>query len=517
MNQQIWDLYKTSERGKTYINLFSFDPEIERLEDKTESIFHHFQEYIGYEEHQDIFIDICELVILNIEYQEIFLKEKETKSEYFKRLIENLEIADFKLSPDGNSLNKDDKIFINKQDYRSLNAIVPHISLILYFYGAVPFYPILFKAQFDILIKIFDVLGIPFPELPSKVDKKERILYYNDLNEKIEKFANQYNLSPAETCACLYDFSFMLLNEVESSNELPEPMNVWLTGGSKYDYSDFLKNPTEGKSLIWAGNENTKRGDIIVVYVTSPYSAIQSIWRADTDGSITPFNFYQSRIRITKGITIPHIKNRELKEDSYFSNVSIVKRNFQGVNGVKLSTTDYQQLLRIIKSKGFDTNILPQLYSPDFEKHNNIYLEKDVEEKLLIPLLEKLGYTSADWSRQLSQKAGRNVKIIPDFVFLAKGEHLFQNAPMIIEAKLDFTSNIEKTKSYNQALSYARMMKSTVLGICDKHRLLIYKEKNGYFDRFNPSFENYWQNLNDAEVFSELKQLIGKDFINKNN
>ena len=86
---------------------------------------------------------------------------------------------------------------------------------------------------------------------------------------------------------------------------------------------------------------------------------------------------------------------------------------------------------------------------------------------------------------------------------------------MVIEAKFDISSNIERTKSYNQALSYARMMKSSVFGICDKDRLIIYKEHKGYFDRFKPAFEKHWQNINDEEVFRQLKLLIGKEAIDK--
>ena len=123
----------------------------------------------------------------------------------------------------------------------------------------------------------------------------------------------------------------------------------------------------------------------------------------------------------------------------------------------------------------------------------------------------KLGYSETDWTRQLSQKAGRKEKAIPDFVFLPKGEVHFQNAPMVIEAKFDMSSNIERTKSYNQALSYARLMKSPTFGICDKDRLIIYKEKKGGFDRFAPTFEKHWQSINDAETFRQLKLLIGRD------
>ncbi|MBK9256413.1 MAG: hypothetical protein IPM42_13080 [Saprospiraceae bacterium] len=274
-----------------------------------------------------------------------------------------------------------------------------------------------------------------------------------------------------------------------------------------------LQNPIKGEKSVWTCNENTKRGDIIVMYVLSPFSSIQSIWRADIDGVYTPFNYYNSRTKVTGGTIIPRITLTELKADPYFSQLGITRKNFQGVNGVQFSANDYKELQRLLKDKDFDISILPQLYRPDLEIEGNLKNEKDVEEKLLIPLLKKLGFAEADWTRQLSQKAGRKEKAIPDFVFLPKGEIHFQNARLVIEAKFDMSSNIEKTKSYNQALSYARMMKSSIFGICDKDRLLIYKEHKGHFDRFKPTFEKHWQNINDAEVFRQLKLLIGKDAI----
>jgi hypothetical protein len=307
----------------------------------------------------------------------------------------------------------------------------------------------------------------------------------------------------------------MLIEEENIEADLPEPTNIWFTGGSKEDYETFLKEPKQGAKSVWTCNENTKRGDIIVMYVRTPYSCIQSIWRADIDGVYTPFNYYNSRTRVTNGIVTPHITINELKADSYFSQLPIVRKNLQGVNGVQFSATDYKELQRLLKEKGFDVSVLPQLYHPDLELVGQLKTEKDVEEKLLIPLLNKLGYSETDWTRQLSQKAGRKEKAIPDFVFLPKGEIHFQNAPMIIEAKYDMSSNIERTKSYNQALSYARLMKSSVFGICDKDRLIVYKEKNGYFDRFKPVFEKHWQSINDAETFRQLKLLMGKEMIEK--
>jgi hypothetical protein len=100
------------------------------------------------------------------------------------------------------------------------------------------------------------------------------------------------------------------------------------------------------------------------------------------------------------------------------------------------------------------------------------------------------------------------------FCFFPKGEIHFQNAPLLIEAKYDMTQ-FRRMKSYNQALSYARMMRATIFAICDKDSIIIYKEIDNNFNRFKPTFEKHWQNLNDAETFNNLKKIIGREYIRK--
>lgn len=514
MNKNIWNLYKESERGKEVIASFVFDREKDSLEKKVKEISKKYSEYLGGVNAERYFSHNCALVINSVFADKLFITADENAFEYFTRLIDNLEICRVEQNANGELIRKaNERPLILRKNYKVFCSILSEISLILYLYGDLFFIPILFREQFDVFMKILDVLDIPMPELPAKSDKRGRLLLYNELNKNITKFAEENNLSSEETCACIYDFAFMLFEEYPRQIEIPEPTNIWLTGGSKDDYKTFLQNPTEAATSVWTCNENTKRGDIIIMYVVSPYSCIQSIWRADIDGVYTPFNYYNSRTRATNGIVIPHITLNELKSDTYFSMLPIIRKNFQGVNGVRFSATDYIELQRLLKVKGFDTSVLPQLYKPDLTFEGKLKNEKDVEEKLLIPLLAKLRFSETDWTRQLSQKAGRKEKAIPDFVFLPKGEIHFQNAPMVIEAKFDMSSNIERTKSYNQALSYARIMKSNVFGICDKERLIIYKENKGYFDRFKPTFEKHWQNINDAETFRQLKLLIGKETI----
>lgn len=519
MNKSIWNLYKNSERGKESIDLFTFDINNDDLEIKAKKIFHRYSEYLGGTGGEDYFLDICFNILYNIIADgNLFIEDKEVSNNYFERLIDNLELFEVDENSNGEIVRIENTLpYIKQKDYKSFCSILSELSLILYFYGHSNFYPIFFKVQFDVLLKILDVLGIPIPKLPSKADKRGRLLLYSDLCNLISEFASVNDLTPEETCACIYDFSLLLLEENKNPSEMPEPTNIWLTGGSKRDYETFLKSINGNSKSVWSCNESTRRGDIIVMYVVAPYSCIQSVWRADIDGVFTPFDFYNSRSRVSNGIIIPHIKLTELKSDQYFSKQPIVRKNFQGVNGVRFSVSDYIELQRILKDKGFDITLLPQLYNPDLKLVNKLYNEKDVEEELLIPLLNKLGYSEKDWTRQLSQKAGRKEKAIPDFVFMPKGEIHFQNAPMIIEAKFDMSSSVERMKSYNQALSYARLMRSSIFGICDKDRLIIYKEKEGLFDRFTPTFEKHWSSINDGEVFGKLKQIIGIDTIKASN
>ena len=513
MKIQFWELYKDSSRGKEIIELFKFDFDNGILDEKVSDIFKRYYKYISGLENENDFIDNCEDILESIILDNLYIGERESPEDYFIRLIDNIVLYRFDENANGELIKIENAPpILAQKSYREFCSLLPEISLVLYLYGD-KFYPILFRENFDILIKSLDALEIPVPDFPVKSDKRGRLLLYNSLNNNITEFAEKYNLSREETCACIYDFALMNFNEEESKGEMPEPTNIWMTGASKEDFKSFLEYPEDEYVNVWTCNENTKRGDIILMYVTAPLSCIQSVWRAETDGIYTPFSYYNSRATTTKGITFPSITLKELIDDPYFSQVSIVRKKFQGVNGINFSATDYKELQKLLVAKGFDVSILPQLYNPNLDFAGEIKSEKDVEEKLLIPLLAKLGYTEKDWTRQLSQKAGRSEKAIPDFVFFPKGEKHFQNAPMIIEAKFDMSSNMERTKCYSQALSYARMMKSSVLGICDKERLVIYKAKDGLFARFKPEFEKHWQSLNDEDIFRQLKLLIGKDII----
>ncbi|MDY4758464.1 MAG: type I restriction enzyme HsdR N-terminal domain-containing protein [Parabacteroides sp.] len=516
MNNQLWKLYKESDRGKSCIAVFN--PEIEDTYQGVVDVFKYAERWSGQKENEALISRMYFLMVANFPESTYFQENWDRDS--FKLFIEDYDLVEAQLTEEGEFEFFDDEkaLILPKNKYRDKAALMPILSMAFY-YSFELFKPLLLPHRFDIIQRNCNVLGIEIPEIPRTNDYKAYMIYYYDLCNAWAAFQEENGLTDAEFCACLYDFAGMLLEEQQYS-ALPKATNVWLTGASGKEDFAFLdslgKDLSTNSSGVWACNERTRRGDIVILYCTSPRSYIHSIWRANSNGIFNPFDYYHCRTTVCDGILTPRLSSKELKEDAFFSTVPIVKKNLQGLNGVELSAKEYHELLRLIQQKGGNVNDYPQLYEADADVNfGEINIEKDVEEKILIPLLRKLGYDETDWTRQLSQKAGRKEKAIPDFVFFPRGEKHFENAPMVIEAKLDMAPVQDAQKAFNQCLSYARMLRSSIMGICDKERLLLFKvDANGAADRSNPLFENHWITIfSDPEVGASLNKLIGKETI----
>lgn len=494
MNVALWNFYKSTPQGQELVSLFN--PETDNITKKAEDIFK-FAQRINSPINEAASLDLL---------QDLFLEDS-----YIHALPDELTRESFEWLISGACDETDPKFFDNKY-YRNMASFLHLDSIALYLYHDF-FKPILYPQRFDLFQKYCNAVGIELPEIPRTNSYKEYMLFYYDICESIKGFQIEYQLTDAEVCALIYGCAELLVNDGSKASELPRPINVWLTGASKEDFN-ILENG-ESNNHIWACNERTRRGDIVVIYCKSPYSYIHSIWRASSEGIFNPFDYYHCRTIVSDGVKIPKITYDDLKSHQYLSTIPIVRKNLQGINGVELSSKDYTELLNLIESKGGDISILPKLFENSTEVYHDLKLEQDVEEKLLIPLLDKLGYKHDDWKRQLYQKAGRGMKAIPDFVFFPKGEKGYQNAPFLIEAKLDMSSVIELKKAFGQALSYSRMMQCKIMGICDKERLILYRQtSSGVWDQSKPIFENHWDVINnDAEVFTSLRKIIAPEII----
>ena len=295
--------------------------------------------------------------------------------------------------------------------------------------------------------------------------------------------------------------------------DLPDPTHIWLLGASGKEDLDRLADINNPKPVIWQGNERSCRGDLVLVYCLAPYSAIKYVYRVVSEGIFNPFDRYQARIAICRGVQVPDITIDEIKKE--FGHLPIVKKNMQGLNGVSFPIKDYCRLVDIWADRGLDKETLPKLTTSE-ELNVEIGSEKDVYNKIVNKIIPRLGYKDSEWQGgehgQLKHKSGRKEFEIPDYVFLAHGEHLHERAPFVLEAKESFGNIRQLKKDFSQGYSYAQSLHATYLGLCDKDVLIIIKGHNGDFNLDNCCFRRSWADIfSKDEVLMELKALVGRE------
>ena len=231
------------------------------------------------------------------------------------------------------------------------------------------------------------------------------------------------------------------------------------------------------------------------------------MWIAQVDGVIDPFFHYYSNTYIGDRIEIPHISLNELKSDEYFSGHPLVRKNFQGVNGWQVTGKDYAELMRIIEVKGFDTSKLPRIYTPSLPEGIIVENERDVEMNLLEPLLNGMGwYEHKNYIRQLPIHAGRGHRIFPDYALHYDNKPEEEKAKVLIEAKYHMKNNQEIESAFLQAFSYAKLLMSSVIVLCDKECILVYDDKEGFSRNRYKKF--YWEDMNNPDLYNELKNKL---------
>ena len=190
-----------------------------------------------------------------------------------------------------------------------------------------------------------------------------------------------------------------------------------------------------------------------------------------------------------------------MKDDPIISALPIVRKNMQGINGVELLPSEYNHLMDMAGVELFRFQYEEESISED------ICREKDVEDKLIKPLLLKLGYEEKDYTQQLYIEIGNhNHALIPDFVLLPNRSAGHSSAFAIIEAKKTIPNDkvLEETKT--QARSYANQLKTRYSVVASKEKIWVTSEKDDYSKDI---FIAAWAELYDPDVFYQLEKMIG--------
>lgn len=484
-NKFLWNLYKSSEEGVKAIERFSENRDFAK---DLSLIERYCPDFIKSDEQREAICGILEdLWIFKVSCRE----EKEISTNEAAEIYRNMIDSGFSVG---------EEAIIKPEDYTEMVGLVPLLSIELNAWCKDLFFPYLYVNRFYDLKKCADYFEIDIPEVPKKSDYRGRCLYYWELCLSLDAFRAENKITMPELCALLYDYAPNLI-EKEDKGTMPPPAQAWFIGGQIKGYG------THWTSGFWQSSTETKKGDILIHYETSPVSALTCIWTAQVDGVLDPFFKYYSHTYIADKIDIPKISLKELQQDEYFCKHPLVRKKFQGVNGWPVSSEDYSELVRMIKAKGFDASQLPVLYAPSLSYGQDIQVERDVETKLLEPLLKTMGLEEQkDYIRQLPIHAGRGHRVFPDYALHYSDKPDEETARVLIEAKYHMKNNQEIEAAFLQARSYAMLLDSSVIILCDKHCLLIY-EKRQSFDRDRYA-KLYWGELEDPDKYNALKNLL---------
>jgi hypothetical protein len=362
------------------------------------------------------------------------------------------------------------------------------------------FVPYYFQYNFNVLMKISQEFGIDLPPVPMKRNYEERFYYYGNVCTAFTDFRKRYHLSLYEFCAFLYDFAVKYIGGMNSYiiKDLPEPRSAFFIGGSKSD--KFLEENSD-TITCWQCNPKTEAGDMIVMYLRTPVSAVDSVWRSVSDGFNDPLFYYYRCTYISNPVRIKRITQKQLKQDCIFGNLSVVRKNMQGINGVELLPSQYNYLMDLA-----DSDVKRLVYTVT-KSGLELTNEKDVEDKLIKPLLNKLDYNNNQFEQQLRIEIGNHNKIIiPDFLILPIKTIGHQSAFALIEAKyyIPSTSQFEQVKI--QARSYARQVLAQYSIIASKDHIWIFSIDDDFTDDI---FMSSWDELSNPDTFSMLYKLIG--------
>ena len=397
---------------------------------------------------------------------------------------------------------KDNNLQIDDSDLLDVFiSSMAYFTTLLSFSDPKRYIPYYFQYNFNVLKIIAEQFTISLPSIPLKKNYEERFYYYEKICNTLSDFREENNLNPYELYAFLYDFAPNYVGGIKSYivRDLPNPSSAFFIGSSP---KDIFLNYDSDIITPWQCNPDTKAGDMIAMYLTSPTSAIDSIWRSVSVGFNDPFFWYYRCAYIGQPKQISPVSLKQMHDDPVLGKMAIIKKNMQGINGVELLPSQYNRLLELGKSNALQLD--------DAFDHNSygINVERDVEKQLVTPLILKLGYGEGDYVSQLQIRVGNNnFVLIPDYVLLPIVENGHHTAFGIIEVKYSISSFKKLNDVKIQVRSYAKQLGAEYAVIASKEGLWLTACTDDYEKVI---FETNFDKLaSDLDVFSQLRKLIG--------
>ncbi|MCX7149623.1 MAG: type I restriction enzyme HsdR N-terminal domain-containing protein [Rhodocyclales bacterium] len=395
-----------------------------------------------------------------------------------------------------------------------ITGAIGAISTFLHWRYSDWFVPYYFAHRYNRLAEICEAFDIPLPPIPGKLQAAARAMYYLTINRALQEFRDDNGLSPKELNALLYDFAPRYL-ETAVDNELPPPQRAWfiMAGvGTQEDFK-FLDQANATSRSTWRGHRDARRGDIAVVWCSSPRACLHSVWRIVEDGFDDPLADWYSLVKIGHPLRVAPIKLADMKANPVLAGSPMIRACFQGSAGQYFRDQDYVALLEVLAGKGADVSALPRLDIRIEDHGRGLMNERDVEQHLIEPLLQRLGYADQDWTRQLRLRMGRGDRVFPDYVIGADLTFGQERGALVVEAKYRIATQNDLQEAWIQGRSYALRLEAKWLVLAALEGVWLLSAGNGF--RLDGAAPSRWSDLDKPEIFFPIERSIGKKHLGK--
>lgn len=402
--------------------------------------------------------------------------------------------------------------FISDMEAKFCLRSVPPLSLRLY--AAYPEYafPYLFPQHFYLLQAICKEYDIDLPRLGK--GNVARFNYYLGICRAMHEFRINNGLSPAEMCVFIYGFALRDVKKAIADCD-KSPSRIYMVHASRADQEGLLSESLDCETVsAWQGRDCMRLGDIVLMYETAPGSGFGSVWRALSPGFDDPFDMFAGKVFLGNPVRIPFIKFAKLMNDPVWSHKAAVRSHMQGASGCACTVKEYEALKTMILEEDpmFDVGMLPSPPKEAAFDFNELSIEKDVEKKLLEPLLLNLGFKPSDWITQYSVRIGRDNSSRPDYVLgLKESVRGSATAELVFEAKYSIPNRKQREKDQGQVLAYAGILSCRIATLVSKEGIWIYKREDN-FD-FDKGEEYSWADLENPEVLARLGSLYKSNIV----
>lgn len=376
------------------------------------------------------------------------------------------------------------------------------------------FVPYYFAHRYNRFQEICDAFDILLPAIPGKLQAAARAMYYLTINRALQEFRVSNGLSFKEINALLYDFAPRYLETVVDS-ELPPPQRAWfiVAGvGTQHDFT-FLDQATATSQSTWRGHRDARRGDIAVVWCSSPRACLHSLWRIVEDGFDDPLADWYSLVKIGYPLRVAPVKLADMKSNPVLAGSPMIRAHFQGCAGQYFRDQDYVALLEVLTEKGTDVSALPRLDVRAEDLARGLLNERDVERHLIEPLLQRLGYAAMDWTRQMRLRMGRGDRVFPDYVIGADLTVGQERGDLVVEAKYRIATQNDLREAWMQGRSYALRLEAKWLVLAALEGIWLLSADDGF--RLEGASTCRWNDLDRPEVFFPIERSVGKKHLRK--